>query len=235
MNSSVLLVEDNEATCLLVKAMMGPQTTFKRAGDTVEAFQILQTEKPDLLLLDVDLPGEDGYQFCARLRADQRYHEIPIIFLTGKSSLTDKVMGFSIGADDYVTKPFNTIELKARIEAKLRRYRERRALGANFIRGDFEVDLNKQRIAIKTPSGFQWLTLTTTEYRLLNHFICHPDRVFTRAQILDEVWGNEAHVSDRTIDAHIYMIRQKLGEKSRTIKAIKGVGYIFSQDGLTGG
>jgi two-component system phosphate regulon response regulator PhoB len=235
MTNNVLLVDDNESTCLLVKAMLGPNTQFRSASDTTQALRLLEAQRADLLLLDVDLPGEDGFQFCAKLRADRRYLGLPIVFLTGKSSLSEKVFGFSLGADDYVTKPFNTIELKARIEAKLRRTQERASALPSASLGNFEADLHRQKLALKEPEGLKWLSLTTTEYRLLNHLLHHPDRIFTRNQLLDEVWGNEAHVSDRTIDAHIYMIRQKLGAKAGFIKAVKGIGYMLSQKENVGG
>lgn len=229
MEQKILLVEDNSSTRQIINAALGKKFLISAAETASEAADQLQCHEFDLIILDVELPDEDGFHFCAKLRSDEKYKDLEIIFLTGKSTTADKVLGFSSGADDYVTKPFDILEFQARIDAKMRRIAERKNQDQIMHKGIFEIHLPKQKISIKEGETVNDLDLTSIEFKLLTYLIGHEDHVLSREQILNQVWGVNVHINDRTVDAHIYMLRQKMGEYSDYIKAVKNAGYRFVQ------
>jgi two-component system phosphate regulon response regulator PhoB len=229
MDQKILIVEDNVSTRQIINAALGKKFFLAFAETATQAVDQLKLYQFDLVILDVELPGEDGFHFCAKLRADERFKESEIIFLTGKNTTADKVLGFSLGADDYITKPFDIIEFQARLDAKMRRISDRKNQDQILYKGAFEINLPKQKIYIKEGESSSDLDLTSIEFKLLTYLLGHEEHVLSRDQILNEVWGMNVHINDRTVDAHIYMLRQKLGEYSGCIKSVKNAGYRFIQ------
>ncbi len=225
MSGSILVVEDEPVTQKLLAANLeraGHEVL--RAASVPEAQAALHKALPDLVLLDWTLPETTGVSFARQLRADQRTREIPIIMLTGRSHETDKVTGLEAGADDYITKPFSASELIARIRAVMRRRLP--LLNEDVI----EIDgLRLDPTAHWITGGGVKIELGATEFRLLHFFMARPDRVLTRGQLLDKVWGDHVFVEERTVDAHIRRLRQSLqpsGHQS-LIETVRGIGYRF--------
>jgi two-component system phosphate regulon response regulator PhoB len=196
------------------------------AADSQSAQAAIRDHHPALILLDWMLPGTSGLDLARRLKQDANFGDIPIIMLTAKAEETDKVRALDTGADDYITKPFSTKELLARIRAVLRRTRA--AASSNEI-----IEIERLRIDTQThrvSAGSYNLELSATEFRLLHFFASHPERVHSREQLLDAVWGNDAYVEERTVDVHIRRLRKLLTEVQceQYIQTVRGVGYRFS-------
>jgi two-component system phosphate regulon response regulator PhoB len=183
-------------------------------------------ELPDLLVVDLMLPGIDGLDVCRSLRSDKRTARIPIIMLTAKSAESDRILGLELGADDYVTKPFSPRELVARIKAVLRRTVAPQAPSEVIQRGNLIIDLARRAVSC----GGESIVLTATEFRLLQFFATRPGRVFSRAELIDGVLGRDVMVEDRTIDVHITGLRKKLGECGEWIETVRGFGYRFREE-----
>ncbi|MFW5846445.1 MAG: winged helix-turn-helix domain-containing protein, partial [Planctomycetota bacterium] len=180
-------------------------------------------------LLDIMLPGIDGIEVCRLLKQDETTAHIPVIMLTAKSEESDVVLGLSIGADDYVTKPFSPRELMARIKAQLRRQQTQALKPRQRIEhGPLIIDTDRHEVQLEGRP----LELTATEFRMLHFFACNPGRVFSRDQLLEQVVGDRAIVIDRNVDVHVRSIRKKLGEHRMLIETIRGVGYRFSDDAV---
>ena len=226
MTHRILIVDDEPAIRqLLVFALAGDGYTCIEAGDMPEAQRLLQQQLPDLILLDWMLPGISGVEFARRLRREQRTAGLPIIMLTARTEEADKIRGLDSGADDFITKPFSTRELLARVRAILRRSRP----------GPEDDVLEAQGLVLNVQTNRVMLDgvpvdLSPTEFRLLHFFMTHPERVYSRAQMLDEVWGNEAFIEERTVDVHIRRLRKILEPHGRDhlIQTIRSVGYRFS-------
>ncbi len=186
----------------------------------------IRTDNPDLVILDLMLPGMDGVEVCRQVKSDPVTRAIPVIMVTAKAEESDIVLGLGIGADDYITKPFSPKELVARVKVVLRRgpLREESGGGERVVRGDLSIDLGRHEA---TVAG-QLLTLTPTEMRLLHFLASHPGRVFPRSHLLSRVIGEDAIVTDRNIDVHVRALRQKLGEAADVIETVRGVGYRFA-------
>ncbi len=200
---------------------------LKKASFAVEAFQdaegffkFLNKTRPDLLILDLMLPDSDGMDICRYMKKKEQFSSIPIIMLTAKTEETDKVLGLEMGADDYVTKPFSPRELVARVKAVLRR-RERTEEEVIEIGGLLEILPKKFEVKVEGKK----VDLTTTEFRILKILATRVGWVFSREQLLDELWGHDKVVIDRTIDVHIKHLRAKLGKASKFIKNVRGLGY----------
>ncbi len=176
---------------------------------------------PDLIILDLMLPDADGIEICKNLKKNDKYSSIPIIMLTAKGEETDKILGLEFGADDYVTKPFSPRELVARVKAVLRRREKIDESGKLDIGGILIIDIEKHEVAVEG----QKIELTSTEFRILKLFVSNKNKVFSRYDILDYLWGDEKIVLDRTIDVHIKNLRDKLGKAGQLIKNIRGIGY----------
>jgi two-component system phosphate regulon response regulator PhoB len=221
----ILIVED--------EAAIREMTAFglRRAGFDVEqaedcrsALTLIADRQPDLILLDWMLPEMSGLEFVRLLKKDRLTSEIPVIMLTARGEEEDRVKGLDGGADDYVTKPFSARELHARIRALLRRAAP---TGGEVLRAvDLELDVPGHRVSI----GGRAVGLGPTEFKLLKFFMTHPDRVFTRSQLLDRVWGGNVYVEERTVDVHIRRLRKALSEHAheRLIQTVRGSGYRFS-------
>ena len=189
-------------------------------ADGAEFWEALEKEQPELVILDVMLPGEDGAAILKRLRADERYRDIPVIMATARSTEFDKVQSLDLGADDYITKPFGMMEMVSRVKAVLRRSQPKQTAALLKLDG-LTLDENQHTVTIDG----QRITLTYKEYELLRLFLSHPGMAFSREQLLQTVWNTDYAVETRTVDMHIRTLRQKLGDYGRYIETIRGVGY----------
>jgi two-component system phosphate regulon response regulator PhoB len=198
------------------------------AADAREAQAVIADQAPDLILLDWMLPDVSGIELARRLRKDERTRHLPIIMLTARTEEGDKILGLDVGADDYVTKPFSPRELVARIQAVLRR-------ASPFTEGEpirvdgLELDPESHRVT----AGGDALDMGPTEFRLLQFFMTHTERVYSRSQLLDMVWGSNVYIEERTVDVHIRRLRKSLARHGhdRLIQTVRGVGYRFSARG----
>jgi len=184
---------------------------------------------PDLIVLDLMLPGQDGIQIFKRLRADSRFRSIPVIMLTAKTQISDKIMGLELGADDYLTKPFSPRELSLRISAVLRRTKRVQHV-SEMKMGRFLLDRKNMKVFLNGSP----VDLTTTEFKLLSMLMENDQAVHTRAELLREVWGYSDDVATRTLDTHIKRLREKLGDAGRHITTVRGTGYQFSVTPIPG-
>lgn len=222
-NVQVLIVEDEEAISTLLEYNLtkeGFDTIIARDGD--EALLKIQECIPDIVILDWMLPNTSGIEVCRQLRSRPETRNIPIIMLTARSEEADRIRGLETGADDYLTKPFSTNELIARVRAVLRRIRP--ALVEDIVHnGDIRIN----RAAHKVWRGEQEIHLGPTEFRLLDHFMQHPGRVFSREQLLNAVWGSDVFVEVRTVDVHIGRLRKALNKYSEDdpIRTVRSAGY----------
>ena len=189
-------------------------------ADGAEFWEALEKEQPELVILDVMLPGEDGVAILKRLRADERYRDIPVIMATARSTEFDKVQSLDLGADDYITKPFGMMEMVSRVKAVLRRSQPKQPAALLKLEG-LTLDESQHTVTIDG----QRITLTYKEYELLRLFLSHPGMAFSREQLLQTVWNTDYAVETRTVDMHIRTLRQKLGDYGRYIETIRGVGY----------
>ena len=228
MAAKILLVEDEPAIQELL-AFNVTQCGFQAipVGDAGSALAQIGRELPDLILLDWMLPGTSGIELARRLRSEQRTRNIPIIMLTARTDERDKVLGLDSGADDYITKPFSPRELMARIRAVLRRRTPEMSDETVNVEG-LELSPTTHRV---TVNGEQ-VELGPTEFRLLHFFMTHPERVYSRSQLLDQVWGDHVFVEERTVDVHIRLLRQALEPSSMDllVQTVRGSGYRFSSN-----
>ncbi len=225
----ILVVDDEPAIRQMLDfALTSNGFECRGAGDAEEAQVAIASERPDLVLLDWMLPGVSGLDLARRLRRDPKTNRVPIIMLTARGEEPDRVSGLDVGADDYVTKPFSTRELLARIRAVLRRAAPGGGGGGGGIvsADGLAVDLETHRV---TADGTA-LDLSPTEFRLLQFFMTHPERVYSRSQLLDQVWGDHVYIEERTVDVHIRRLRKALESFSydRYIQTVRSVGYRFS-------
>jgi two-component system phosphate regulon response regulator PhoB len=226
MAATILLVEDEPAIQELIAANLGRAGHHVvRASDAESAQRIVREALPDLVLLDWMLPGMSGIELARRLRADERTRTIPIIMLTARGEEQDKVAGLETGADDYITKPFSPRELVARIKAVLRR-RAPQATEDPVELGGLRLDPATHRVGTEERP----ITLGPTEFRLLHFLMTHPERVHSRPQLLDQVWGDHVFVEERTVDVHVRRLRAALEASGhdRLIQTVRGSGYRFS-------
>ncbi len=183
-------------------------------------YQFLNNHIPQLIVLDLMLPDTDGLEICRAMKSDKKFSDVPIIMLTAKGEETDKVVGLELGADDYVTKPFSPKELVARVRALLRR-KERKETRPIIELGNIKIDMEKYEVTVNRKK----VDLTPTEFKILKVLSENEGKVFTRDELLDNLWGREKTVVDRTIDVHIRHLRDKLGQAGSLIKNIRGIGY----------
>ena len=225
-NFNILVVEDEDAIRGMLMMVL-EQAGFMpiAAADAEDAQKILDDKLPDLILLDWMLPGISGAEWARRLKKEAQYQEVPIILLTARGEEEDKVRGLEIGADDYMTKPFSPKELIARIRAVLRR--SGKAQGQpQIVMGDFLLDTEQHRLSINDRP----VEVSPTEFRLMHFFMTHPNKVYSRSQLLDQVWGRSVYIEERTIDVHIRRLRKILEEYGRedVVQTVRGFGYRFS-------
>lgn len=225
---SILLVEDEPAIREMVAmALERAGHRVRHAESAEDAGAALSLSLPDLVVLDWMLPGESGIDFARRLKRDRATRDLPIIMLTARGEEADRVRGLDVGADDYVAKPFSPRELVARINAVLRRAQPAANDQPVEIRG-LRLDPASHRVTAKGRA----ITLGPTEYRLLHFLMTHPERVFNRAQLLDNVWGANVYVEERTVDVHIRRLRSSLAPTGHDdlVETVRGAGYRMSGD-----
>jgi two-component system, OmpR family, phosphate regulon response regulator PhoB len=227
-NGKLLLVEDDPALTDLLKWHFEREDfDVSHTGDGDEALRLAAEILPDIILLDWMIEGLSGLEVCRRVRAAPETAGVPIIMLTGRGEEADRVRGFETGADDYVTKPFSPRELVARVRAVLRRARPALA-GEQLAFADLQMDI----VSHKVKRAGRTVPLGPTEYRLLRHFLEHPGRVFSRARLLDQVWGRDRDIELRTVDVHIRRLRQaiNLGGGPELIRTVRSAGYALDDD-----
>lgn len=228
MTHRILIVEDEPSIAELIAInLMHAGYEVEKVMQTDIAQHILKERLPSLIILDWMLPGKSGVQFAKELRANDRTRGLPILMLTAKSEEADKVSGLDSGADDYVTKPFSPKELIARVRALLRRQTPIEDTGPLTV-GPLKLDPGSHRVlAIWPNSEPKPVSLGPTEYRLLQYFMANPERVHSRTSLLDNVWGNEVYIEERTVDVHIKRLRAALSpvDCDRFIETVRGSGY----------
>jgi two-component system phosphate regulon response regulator PhoB len=227
LSSSVLLVEDEPAIAELIGLHLrhaGFEVTVARDADEAQA--AIDRVLPDLVLLDWMLPGQSGLVLARRWRADARTRELPLIMLTARAGEADKVAGLDTGADDYLTKPFSPMELMARIRAVLRR-RAPEALDTAVEIAGLRLDPGTRRVTRAIDGETREARMGPTEFRLLHFLMTHPERVHSRAQLLDKVWGDHVFIEERTVDVHVKRLRESLApvQCSALVETVRGAGY----------
>lgn len=225
MTGSVLVVEDEvPVRQLLAGNLQNAGYQVQCASDVAQAEAMMREVRPDLVVLNWILPGTPGLPFARRLRSDQRTRDISIVLISDRAEEQDKVAALEGGADDYVTKPYSGRELLARIKAVMRRRTPQ--LADNVIEA---AGLQLDPAARRVSAGDREIELWTTEFRLLHFFMTHPGRIFSRTRLLDEVWGHDACVEERTVDVHIRRLRQGLAPAGgdASIETVRGLGYRF--------
>ena len=225
----MLVVDDEAAIAEAVRARLeseGYQVLV--AGDGPEAISICDASRPDLVVLDLMLPGMDGLEVCTRIQRDRW---VPVLMLTARTEEADKVAGFAVGADDYLTKPFSLRELAVRVRAILRRVEHIAAAGPadSIARAGLEIDPGRRRVSVDGRE----IALTPLEFEILLTLAQDPGVVFTREQLMDRVWGYRDYAGGRVVDSHVARIRRKLGEdgvEPRFVRTVHGVGYAFREE-----
>lgn len=222
----ILLIEDDADLFALVKYNVEKERyAFVGSQTGRGALDLCQRERPDLVLLDIMLPDSDGLDICRRIRAHADFAEIPVIFLTARASETDRIVGLELGANDYIVKPFFVRELMTRVKIQ---FRGAKAPLRKLNVGDLELDRDTCRVHRRGEE----ITLTATEFKLLEFLMSRPGVVFSRDQLLDSVWGYDRAVTDRTVDVYILRLRQKIESDPATpywIRSVRGFGYTFEK------
>ena len=224
---TILVVEDEQDILDLVDFNLR-QAGFKviKATSGMDGLREAQSQRPDLVVLDLMLPGMDGKEVCRRIRQDESIRSIPILMLTALASETDRVIGFEIGADDYMPKPFSPRELVLRVQAILRRSQENDEPTGIIRMGSLVIDSERPSVEVDREE----LNLTATEFKLLHYLASRAGKVQTREVLLEEVWGYAYEGYARTVDTHIRRLRKKLGPVSDNIETIRGIGYRFREE-----
>ncbi len=229
MKPYIIIAEDEDALSTLLNYNLekeGYEVAVAADGD--EALVMIKERQPDLLVCDWMMPKVSGIEVCRRLRAQGNTRNLPIVMLTARSEETDRIRGLDTGADDYIVKPFSMVELMARIRAVLRRIRP----GLSEDRVEFG-EISVDRLSHRVQRSGRDIHLGPTEYKLLDHFMQHPRRVFSREQLLDAVWGNDVYVEARTVDVHIGRLRKALNDREEfdPIRTVRSAGYSLDMQG----
>ncbi len=223
--STILLVEDSKEIYNMVKLAVNSVAELEWAP-TIEKAKELDIAKFDLILIDIELPDGNGMEYCSEVLA--KSPSTSIFFLTSHTSLSEKVLGFSAGADDYITKPFEILELKARVESKLKKNSLLKEHNDVLRWKELMIDKNKQEVTVFDDSGESKVELTALEFKLLMYFAKVPGHVIPRDKVLNDIWGEEVYVYPRSVDTHVSKLRRKLGNVSHVIESVRGAGYRFS-------
>lgn len=227
MMPTVLTVEDCIDNQVLVKTALGQACHVLFAASLQEAKEILAKNDIHLILLDVNLPDGNGFEFCTYLQSEIRTQKIPVIFQTAKNAVSDKVLGLALGAEDYVTKPFDILELRARVESKLKRMLKEGAETTQLQRGDLQFELQTYSLFVNEDNTLKKIEMTPIEFKLLLKLARSNGHVLSRQQLIDSVWGGTTFVEDRSVDRHISSIRRKLGRCVSYLHTVPGIGYQF--------
>jgi DNA-binding response OmpR family regulator len=223
----ILLIEDEEDIAALIK-LQSEISGYKLivAYDGLNGYEAVEREVPDLVVLDIMLPGQSGLDVCRKIKTNPNLNHIPIIIISAKSEETDVVLGLELGADDYVTKPFSPRVLFSRVKAVLRRNNEDEKPMQVISFGDFTIELEKYLVKKRDKA----VQLTLSEFGILRRLVTNRGKVLTRNQLLDDLQSDDAFVVDRNIDVHVAALRKKLGPNFEFIETVRGVGYRFRSD-----
>jgi DNA-binding response OmpR family regulator len=228
-----LLIEDSQEYQLLIRAAVAESYDVTIATSADEAMAALGRMSFDIILMDVGLPGRDGLSLCEELRRDPRTQNTPILIVTGRTQTADLVQGFAVGADDYIVKPFDPLALRARVEARLRRSAPGPKAQERFVKADLVFAVPVQRVFHVVEGKERDLELTPNEFKILYQLVRNEGQTLSRAAILMEVWGENLHVVERTVDKHICSLRRKMGPTARYVASVPGEGYMFFLVGRT--
>lgn len=226
---TILVVEDESAIRQMLRFNLSRAGfSVQEAASTREAWERIGEAKPSLMLVDWMLPDNTGLELTRAIKKDSILQSVPIIMLTAKAQESDKIAGLDGGADDYVTKPFSPRELISRINAILRRLSSNNDEADVVTIGPLSIDRSARRVSANKSK----IKLGPTEYRLLEHLMSNPDRVYSRGQLLDRVWGNDVYIEERTVDVHVRRLRKALADSGcdRLIQTVRGAGYRLSTD-----
>lgn len=226
--AKILVIDDSPDYRDLFAAALKPRFEVVMLPDAEHIVELTHQHKPDLVILDIALGARDGYQACTLLQADAECRDIPIFFVTAQGDMASKVLGLNVGGDDYLVKPFDAVELVARIEARLRKVKRHLRENSILLKGALRIDLLSQMVTVKQGEKDCLLSLTPHEYRLLCYLAQHENRVFSRQELLNAVWGDAVHVVDRVIDSTISSLRKKSTQMAEYIETVFGVGYRFT-------
>ncbi|MEK6579629.1 MAG: response regulator transcription factor [Bdellovibrionota bacterium] len=229
----ILLVEDSEYFQVLTKKVLGSDFEVVCVFQAADALKEVEKTKFDLILLDVMLPDGDGFLLCAQLKNAKKCAHTPIIFITAKTGVTEKVTGFSLGAEDYIVKPFEPLELRARVESKLKSGALHRISGESANESPIELNEEAKHAVVRIRQKTRTLDLTPTEFSILGFFLKHQDRVISREELGQFLWKSvDEAAGGRTLDRHISFLRRKLLSQSHCIQTVSGSGYRFSVNGV---
>ncbi len=224
MSKKILVVEDDQDILqLIIFHLQADGFATLTAVNGIRGLEAAKEQLPDMILLDLMLPGMDGLEVCKSLKREPKTENIPIVMLTAKGEEIDRIVGFELGADDYITKPFSPREMILRLRAILRRYETERPTASKLSFGNLEIDLDSHRVRLNKEQVY----LTVTEFNLLLELLENKGRVRSRNQLLDRVWGYQFDGYARTVDTHIRRLRQKIGPYADAIETVRGIGYRF--------
>lgn len=221
----ILLIDDSKDTHLVLNTVFSDDYILMSAFDLKQASQFLAKDVFDLILLDITLPDGDGMDFFAKLRSQGLIKETPVIFLTGKNDLATKTIGFSLGAEDYIVKPFDVLEVKLRCVVRIKKNHVKRAKEAQQKMGELRFDIPSQRAFLAMELTEKLLELTPTGFKLLLYLAQNESQVFSREQLINAVWGSGTFIVDRTVDSHVVLLRKQLNGSSISIRSVHGHGY----------
>ncbi len=223
--SKIIIIDDARDVHLLLREIFYLDHSVTSAFTLSEASQLIRAQSFELILLDVKMPDGDGFHFCASLQQNSETRNIPVIFITGKSDIADKAIGFSLGAEDYIVKPFNAAEVKLRCEARIRKLDSKKSRDSVVRSGNVKIEITMQKATLIHDGKEESINLTPTGFKLLLYLVTHHDQVFTRDQLISAVWGDGITIVDRTIDTHIGALRKVLRNADFQIQSVHGVGY----------
>ena len=222
----ILLVEDSKEIYQMVVQSVAQIAELSWAKSVEEAKAEIAKQTFDLILLDVGLPDGNGIDFCSSIQSTHSH--ISIFFLTGQTNLSDKVLGFTAGADDYITKPFSPLELRARIESRFRKNQQHVVQSDVYKWKELQISKSRQEVSISCEGVTQKVELTSLEFKILMYFAYRPGEMIERDKILNDIWGQDIHVYQRSVDTHVSKLRKKLGAVSHIVESIHGSGYKFN-------
>ena len=225
MDSKILVVDDDDFQLNLVAKLLGDKNEVVTATTLNQADNELLKSNFDLILLDIYMPDGDGLSYYAKLLSQDHTRSLPVVFITGTKDPTHEITGFSLGADDFISKPVNVSTFRARIDARLKQREERKKRDLTLQKGNIRMSLTLQKGFIIREGKQLAINLTPVEFKLLFHFLRFEEQVFSRDQLLSSIWGNAAEVFDRTVDMHVSKLRRKITESDYKIQAVHGSGY----------
>ncbi len=224
-NVNILIVDDSPVCALFASQAVNKMGQIVSVFNTKEAFQQLNQKKWDLVILDIHLGEESGFKVFEEMQKDPKLRNVPVIFISSDGEISQKSLAFSLGADDYLVKPYNFVELQMRVLRTLKRNHAHQ----DFIElGPFKLSTHQMILQIQEDKNISKTELSPKEYQLMKFLLENPNQIFSRQQLLDKVWGQDIYITDRTIDTHIYSLRKKLGSKSKLLTSVRSWGYQLS-------